>query len=744
MLEHQQQNIGYIYIRNHYSYEQYNACKVGKASNIPERDTQYATGEIVRGWFEAIFQVSLEHLGIIECLIQDEFFNLNIKYDAGTEFYDKKIIGLIEPYLLSIGIEYKKLTKTEIVNLVRCNRDTPTPSTKTPKLLYAPRNYQEEIINKSVEYFQTNNKGVLVMPCGVGKTLISLWIIQKLKARTVIIGVPNKLLLKQWEYVICKLFDFVPYLLVSGDIDTKTIEEFLKNHKKCIVITTYSSSYKICDATRYIKFTFDMKINDECHHLTTENMRNTENTKKYIQMLNIPAKRQLSLTATLKQLETSNDKSLFMHHIEDKPTGNDKIIISNDNIEYFGEVIDRKCLLWAIQHNVVCDYVIQSIITNNETLETHLSLFQIIEENDKRLFLSAFASLKSIYEKHSHHLLVYVNNKDNSVKIINYIKMLLDNQYFDIPTVYYSNYHSNMNSIQQREIIRDFRNAGVGIISCVYCLSEGWDFPLLDAVVFAENMTSNIRIVQSALRASRKNRDEPDKITKIILPILNPKDWLENSENTDFKRVREVVYQMSLEDETISQKIRVCKIDIEKQDDDNNEKQRQLKIKKKYVNVNYDDPINFGEYDEELTQRLILKTTRRTELVMTYQKAKRLIHNKGLMSKDAYFKLCEEDDRLPKDPELLFQKDFKSWTDYLGIETTYYDFETCREKIDEFLQANPEMKKYNLNLSVISNRLCSIDPMFPPEGLWTDYYKIHNLTEIIKIPKQQHRKIKHS
>ena len=38
---------GYIYVRNHTSYAIDDACKMGKANNIPERDTQYATGEIL-------------------------------------------------------------------------------------------------------------------------------------------------------------------------------------------------------------------------------------------------------------------------------------------------------------------------------------------------------------------------------------------------------------------------------------------------------------------------------------------------------------------------------------------------------------------------------------------------------------------------------------------------------------------------------------------------------------------------
>jgi len=113
---------GYIYIRNHTSYDINDACKMGKTNNIPERDTQYATGEIKRGYFEVVFEVPIKKLGIIERLLQNEFCELNIKYDAGTEFYNKKIITLIEPYLIMCRINYRKLTKKEIIDLVRCNR----------------------------------------------------------------------------------------------------------------------------------------------------------------------------------------------------------------------------------------------------------------------------------------------------------------------------------------------------------------------------------------------------------------------------------------------------------------------------------------------------------------------------------------------------------------------------------------------------------------------------------------------
>ena len=720
------QTNGYIYVRNHPSYDVDDACKMGKANNIPERDTQYATGEIKRGYFEAVFEVPIEKMGIVERLLQNEFRELNVKYDAGTEFYNKKIITLIEPYLFKLGIKYKKLSKQEISDLVRCNRVRKTikkiniqslihilksKRTNNQIVSYIPRNDQSIIIGKSVIHFQQYDKGMLVLMCGVGKTLISLWITQELNSNTILIGVPNKLLLKQWEEVICVLFQSVPYLIVSGGVDAENIMRFLENNqKKCIVITTYSSAHKVYTATQDTRFVFSIKILDEVHHLTTNNMRLAHTTKKYIQMLNIPSVKQLSLTATLKQLESMCD---------------DGIVVSNDNVEYFGEIIDRKCLLWAINENIICDYVIQTIITNEEQLEQQLSRFHIIEENDKRLFLSAFASLKSIFDGHSHHLLIYSNNKDNSLKLIQYIKMLLDDNYFDIPDLYYSNYHSEMKSKYQKEIINNFEKAKFGIITCVYCLGEGWDFPLLDGVVFAENMTSNIRIVQSALRASRKNKNDINKKTKIILPILNRDDWLENNENPDLKKVREVIYQMGLEDETITQKIKVFRIEIEKQKPKPREKEEREMIDE------------FGEYDDELTQKLRLKTIKRTALATTYEKARKIIADKNIKSKESYYELCERDNRLSKEPEIVFKGQFTNWIEYLSIERVYYDLETCKNKVGEYLLLYPEIKKYYLDLSIVSNELCKIDVLFPPNGLWVEYYNVKDLRDLITITNKK-------
>lgn len=693
---------GYVYLRNHASYVDIHnepLYKMGKTNNIPERDDQYATSEVFRGKFVCVFQV--ENESYIERLLQNEFNSFNKRYDGGIEFYDKKIIDYIEPFLITKGIKYKKLTEEEIDNLTRRKKDAEQED-KENLISFVPREDQSIIINNSVKYFEQNDKGMLILPCGMGKTLISLWIAKGLGMKTILIGVPSLPILNQWSEIISHLFSSVPCLVVSGEdtSDDAKITDFLKrNSKECIVITTYSSSYKI----RKTLFQFDMKIYDEVHHLTTPNLNIDKESKKYVEILKILSKKQLSLTATLKQLEDM---------------GEEKEIVSNNDVNYFGEVIERRCLLWAIKRGIVCDYVIQTIITQKEQLEGQLKQLNIKDIVNTRLFLSAYATLKSITEGHSHHCLIYTNSKENARKINEYINILIQNKIFDV-NLYNSSYHSEMNKKSRDVILNQFNTSMYGILSCVYCLGEGYDNCIIDAVVIAENMKSIIRIFQSLLRSCRKDKHKPDKVAKIILPLLinDDEDWISENE-PDFTTVREVIHLMGMEDEEISQKIKVFPMVIgskkEKEEDDKESEEQEK------------EEFGFVE-DEELTKKLRLKTTNRQHLNRTtYEKARTIIRNKGIKSKKDYFELCQQDNRLSKEPEKTYGGQFSSWVKYLSIEQVYYSLEICKEKVNEYLSLSPELKKYHLNLMIICIELSRRDKLFPPCDLWTEYYSVYH------------------
>lgn len=697
---------GYIYIRYNEYWNIYNACKLGKTLNIYDREQTYITSEIKRGYYKLVIELDYNILDYIEKILQNHFniLNLHVKINGGIEFYKKEIIEYILSYLDNYNIIYRILNENEIFNFLS-KKDKKLNLLENNNIIikskYIPRDYQNEIIQKSYEYLKNNDKGLLIMPCGIGKTLISLWISSEilnkmLLKKSILIGVPNKLLLQQWYEIILELFPNIKKLKVYNGIKIIDIINFLKNNNECIIITTYISSYKIYKATFKLKFKFSIKILDEIHHLTGPEERYNE--KKYIKILEVFSIKQLSLTATPKDLNTY--------------ILNSSAIISNNNNKYFGEIIDRKCLLWGIENNIICDYEIQTIILDEDIFNNEIN-YNIIDDN-KKLFFSAFMSLKSIYDNFSDHILIYSNSKKNLLELEKYIK-LLNNKFFNISDLYYSQYYGEMKLNTKNKIIENFNKSKFGIIICVYCLGEGYDNNNINAVVFAENMTSNIRIVQSSLRACRKNSNQPNKISKIILPIINKNNWLDNENDINFKNVREIIYQMALEDTTISQKIKVFNINI-----------KNYKEKKVRSNI-------LIEYNNELTEKLKLKTIKRAALGITYEEARRIILEKEIKTKESYNKLCDKDYRLSKEPEIIFKKEFTNWIEYFSIKRIYYDLETCKEKVKEYLLSNPKIKNNDLNLSKICNKLCNIDKLFPPNGLWIEYYNIKNLEDIIII-----------
>lgn len=704
--------IGYIYIRWNKSYEKHGAVKLGKTESIPNRNSNYITSEIERGHFIVVFSVPLKKMGIIENLLKTYFQQHNIYLDGGTEFFSNIIVDQIEPYLQTLNIEYQCLSKEEIDSLIRKQyiknivkkiqkkgfADRIRKVFLENASAYTPRDYQIDIINKSVGYFKINDKGLLVLPCGSGKTVISLWIAKMLVVNNLLIGVPNLELLSQWKHVVKKIFPNFSCLQIGNGQKVKKIFG-----TKFVLITTYHSAYKIRENLSGTDVLFDCVIFDEAHHLTTKYM-DPNDTKKHIETLKIPVKRQIALTATIKDYENG---------------------VSNSDDNYFGKIIDKKCLLWAIEKQYICDYVIQTVKTDCATLDKHSSECGIHEENDKRLFLGAYVALKSIADGYSHHLIVYLNSIENSKKLIEFANLLLEKQYFDINGLYYNHYDSEQ--IDKKSILNNFEDSINGILTCVYSLGEGWDLPLLDGVVFVENMSSEIRIVQSALRPCRKNCDELDKINKIILPIMNNEDFLVGN-GDDYKKIREVVYQMALEDETIQQKIFCSTIEFAK------------------GNVEKSESTNeFGEYDDEFTKQLQLRTLKRQELDITYAKAKEIIKKHGCKTKCDYLALCKINIRLPEDPRERFQKTFEGWIPYLSIEPIYYSLDECKQKIKEYLREYSCLKDY-IDLQSVCNKLCALDSKFPPNDLWVDYYnhygeKLNNLSDIIRFEAMCKKKI---
>lgn len=122
-------SVSYIYIRTNDAYDEFGACKISYTTNLSKRIMEYSTREYKLGRFVAVFSIPNYKLNIVRNLLQNRFRHLHIYHDNGNEFYDKKIIPLIKPFIESTRIKYSKIPDKYISKLVNISLHLTTQKT---------------------------------------------------------------------------------------------------------------------------------------------------------------------------------------------------------------------------------------------------------------------------------------------------------------------------------------------------------------------------------------------------------------------------------------------------------------------------------------------------------------------------------------------------------------------------------------------------------------------------------------
>jgi len=665
-------SIGYIYIRNHPSYEINDACKMGKTNNIPDRDTQYATGEIKRGYFELVFELPIELIGYVERSLQNEFFELNIKYDAGTEFYDKKIINLIENHIKNLGILYKKLSKQEIDNLVRCKRN------KELNYLWYERDYQKSTIKYSIDELLLKNKIYIELPTGAGKSYIVYNLFQYLKSDFIIIISPRKIInLQNIAKKYLKILTDI-YITFNYSIDNN-FDDYLKLPNKKIVICCTQSVDKIYEKIVLNNITNITIWFDEAHWSIEEYLHNKNAEFWLLNNINIK------------------------YRIFTSASPNKERIIKNEHI--FGKLyapIKIKELIKLKWLSTIKPYVY------SENIESVNSIKYIINDfnKQKRHFGFSFHNKqRNAFNLFYNHYTEYKNNKTD----INPFLLVSDN--FNIEK------ESRLQEIKLDYDYRDIKIYESTINSIGYVVAKysmGYDFNKLDFICLSDPKLSIQDIKQCIGRGIRPDElgiygSNKEKSLIISLPVYI-------KENNKYETIIEVLKYLLHDIE-----IPLSEIEFKNRHKSIVEKENTTA---EYTGINDVKSILLD---------LLELDNKRVSTGITYEKARKIIADKNIKDKESYYKLCETDNRLSKEPDIIYKGQFTNWIDYLSIKRVYYELENCKSKINEYLTIFPEIKKNYLNLSIISKQLSEIDDKFPPYGLWVEYYNVKDLNDIIII-----------
>ena len=689
------QTNGYIYVRNHPSYDVDNACKMGKTNNIPERDIQYATGEIKRGYFEAVFQVSIEKMGIVERLLQNEFHKLNVKYDAGTEFYNKKIITLIEPYLITLGIKYKKLSNQEISDLVRCNRvkniikkiniqsliHILKSKITNKQYIWNERYYQTKIITFSKDEILSQNKLYIELPTGGGKSYIVYKLFEYLKSKFIIIVSPRKIVNSQ--NISQKYLQILKDNYITFNYSTdNNFDEYLKLSNKKIVICCTQSISKI-----YNKILLNDIINittwfDEAHWGIEEwinNIKDDINSQFWL-LNNKHIKYRIFTSASPNKLKLLQNKNIFGK------------IYSPIKVK---ELIDLKWL------SKIKSYVYSENIKNINNINYIISDFN---EKNRTFGFSFHNKQKNAFNLFYKHYIQYKNDKTHIKPFL----LVSDKFTIDKEIILEYNYRD----------IKIYENTIYSIGYVVAKYSMGYDFNKIDFMCLSDPKLSIQDIKQCIGRGIRpdglgKNGSNKEKILNVSLPV-----YIDVNGDNKYEKIIEVL------------KYLLYDIEIPYEE---------IEFKNRYTSTSNETtkPNDYDGINDVKSVLLNLLENKRTTHAITYEKTIKLIADKNIKSKESYYELCERDNRLSKEPEIVFKGQFTNWIEYLSIERIYYDLETCKNKVDEYLFLYPEIKKYHLDLSIISNELVKIDALFPPNGLWVEYYNVKDLRDIITITNKK-------
>jgi superfamily II DNA or RNA helicase len=332
-----------------------------------------------------------------------------------------------------------------------------------------PRDYQIEAYNTLKDV----NRGILEMPCGTGKTLVSYLI--SLDYNNIILLSPlistTEQLLKHYKNYYSKEKEPINCNLISSQHNRNidNIELSCKN----IIGSTYDSADIINKVIPKLIGSIFIVI-DEFHNLS-DNMLIDSNNE-------------------VNKILVSNLKILY---VSATPKNYDKEF---NNI--FGIV--KYTLTWeiAINNKYICEYNFY-YPNNDKIIDNILNIKLDTTFIEKTILINkAFFLLESIKILSTKKIIVYLKTIQESEQFENVLKTI--NLYYDLNiSIYNINYNTSKTS--RNVSLTKFRNNNtkISIILNVHILDEGIDIPECDCIYLTHPNNNPINLIQRISRANR-------------------------------------------------------------------------------------------------------------------------------------------------------------------------------------------------------------------------------------------------
>lgn len=458
---------------------------------------------------------------------------------------------------------------------------------KSPK---KPRNYQKEVIEKSLTYFKDHDRGQLIMAPGAGKTFTSLKVAETLAQSSgkenykVLYLVPSIQLLTQtlraWnndtQISMASMAvtsdrnasraslkqDESNLFVKASDIGfpaTTSTEKVLENYEELkhsdptellVVYSTYQSIGVLGKAQEQGFPVFDLIIADEAHRTTGATALGDEDSSfvKVHNDNNIKGLKRLYQTATPK-----------IYGTEAKSKGSEMSIAisSMDDESIYGQVIYRLGFGDAITRDILTDYKLMVLAVDEQTIQKDMQKSLSDPENGLNLddvgriigvwngMLKRETFSNNVSGSPMKRAIAFSQNIKASKQLTDQFESVVNEYLEDNEENHFTAkvHHADgsMSALEKNRELdwladKDLPENEARILSNVRFLTEGIDVPNLDAIIFLSPRKSQVDIVQAVGRIIRKS--EGKDYGYIILPIVipageTPESILDNNKSYD-------------------------------------------------------------------------------------------------------------------------------------------------------------------------------------------------------------------
>ena len=396
----------------------------------------------------------------------------------GYVYYTDKLSGPIKAFPKTDRVQYIKHPYID---------NTITIKNKTKIEAYQ---YQLDAKTAIENHFKKEDRAILSLPCGTGKTFTSYLISQNYKQ--IIIISPLKQFAKQ------NMERFIEYgfggktLLVDsdGERNIDEVKKFIKENNNFLISSTYCS---IDIIEQCLKLTKDsLIIIDEFHNLSKTNMfDDNDNFNKIL----FSDQRILFMSATPRVYELEYED------------------VECDIESIFGKVVYNMTFTEAIKNKYITDYRIYlpSIHEDNSELNKELSIYKI----DSVIKSKCNFLFSCLLNNGSKKTIIYCIDTNEINEMI--IAMKSINDFYTLELEYQQITAENSEK-QRTEILNKFAESNNRqLLFSIRILDECIDIPSCDSIYITYPSQSKVRTIQRMCRCIRIDKNNPFKIGNVYI-----------------------------------------------------------------------------------------------------------------------------------------------------------------------------------------------------------------------------------